>query len=74
MQVAVTIYYPSDVGRFRKTANAFGIAKNTMSMIIRRATKVISNHLTDKCIKWRKSLNPVISFLKNMVSHSVLGL
>ena len=48
MQVAVTIYYPSDVGRFRKTANAFGIAKNTMSMIIRRATKVISNHLTDK--------------------------
>ena len=74
MQVAVTIYYPSDLRRFRKTANAFGIAKNTVSMIIRLVTKVISNHLADKYIKWKKSLNSVLCFLKNMVSHSVLGL
>ena len=41
----------SDKGRFRKTANAFGIAKNTVSMITKQVTKVISNHLVDKYIK-----------------------
>ena len=48
MQVAVKMYDLSDEGRFRKTANAFGIAKNTVSVIIRQVTKGISNHLTDK--------------------------
>ena len=51
MQVAVTIYCLSDEGKFNKTANAFGITKNTVSMIIRRVTKAISNHLADRCIK-----------------------
>ena len=51
IQVAVTMYYLSDEGRFRKTANAFGIAKNTVPMVIRRMTKAISNHLGDKYIK-----------------------
>ena len=51
MQVAVTMYYLSDEGRFRKNANAFGIAKNTVSMIIRQVTKAISNHLADKYFK-----------------------
>ena len=51
MQVAVTMARDDDEGRFRKTANAFGIAKNTVSMITRRATKAISNHLTGKYIK-----------------------
>ena len=51
MQVAVTIYCLSDEGKFSKTANAFGITKNTVSMIIRRVTKAISNHLADRCIK-----------------------
>ena len=35
MQVSVTRYYLSDEGRFRKTANAIEVAKNTVSMIIR---------------------------------------
>ena len=51
MQVSFTIYYLSDEGRFRKTANAFGIAKNTVPMIIRRVTKAISNYLAYKYIK-----------------------
>ena len=34
MQVAVTMYYLSEERRLIKTANAFGIAKNTKSMII----------------------------------------
>ena len=59
MQVAVTMYYLSDERRFRKTANAFGIAKNTLSMIIRQVTKTISNHLTDKYIKERRTKEEV---------------
>ena len=51
MEVAVTMYCLSDEERFRKTVNAFGIAKNTVSMIIRRVTKAISNHLADKYVK-----------------------
>ena len=41
MQVAVTMYILSDEERFRKTTNAFGIAKNTVSMIIQRMTEAI---------------------------------
>ena len=51
MQVSVTMYFLSDEGRFRKTANALGIAKNTVPMIIRRVTKAISNYLAYKYIK-----------------------
>ena len=51
MQVTVTMYYLSEEGRLIKTANAFGIAKNAKSMIIQQVTKMISNHLVDKCIK-----------------------
>ena len=49
--IPVKMYYLSDERRFRKTANAIGIAKNAVSMIIRRVTKAISNHLADKYIK-----------------------
>ena len=35
LQVSVTMYYLSDEGRFRKTANAIEVAKNTVSIIIR---------------------------------------
>ena len=34
-QVAVTLYYLSDEGRLRKTGNAFGIGRSTVSTIIR---------------------------------------
>ena len=35
-QVAVTLYYLSDEGRSRKLANAFGISRSSVSIIIRR--------------------------------------
>ena len=34
-QVAITLYYLSDEGRLRKTANAFGVARSTVSVIVR---------------------------------------
>ena len=41
-QVAVTLYYLSDEGRYLKVANAFGIGKSTVSETVRRVCKCIS--------------------------------
>lgn len=45
MQLAVTLYYLSDEGRLRRTANAFGLSCPCVSKIIRRVTDVITVHL-----------------------------
>ena len=50
-QVAVTLYYLSNEGRMRKVANAFGIGKSTVLIIVRRVTKEISFHLAPKYIQ-----------------------
>ena len=50
-QVAVVLYCLADEGRMRKTANAFGIAKYTVSKIIYRFTKGINIYLGPKFIK-----------------------
>ena len=50
-QVAVTLYYLSDEGRLRKTANAFGISRSSVSLIVRNVTKAISLHLGPKYIQ-----------------------
>ena len=44
-QVAATLYYLSDGGRMRKTANAFGLASCTISRIVKRVTTAISTEL-----------------------------
>ena len=49
-QVAVYLYYVSDEGRLRKTANAFGLSRITVSLIIRRLGKAITRHLGPKYI------------------------
>ena len=49
-QVAVTLYYLSDEGRLRKTANAFGLSRSSVSIIIRRVTHAIAIHLGPKYI------------------------
>jgi hypothetical protein len=50
-QVAATLYYLSDEGRLGKTANAFGISRSSMSLIIRRVTYAIAVHLGPDYIK-----------------------
>lgn len=37
----MTLYYLSDEGRLRKTANAFGLGRSTVSIIIRRVCKAL---------------------------------
>lgn len=49
-QVAITLYYLSDEGRLRKTANAFGLSRSCVSVLVRRVTHAISAHLGPKYI------------------------
>ena len=39
-----------DEGRYRKVANAFGVSRSTVSIVVRRVTKAISHHLGPKYI------------------------
>lgn len=50
-QLGITLYYLSDEGRLRKTANAFGVSRSSVSIIIRRLTQVIAMFLGPKYIK-----------------------
>ena len=50
-QIAATLYYLSDEGRLRKTANAFGISRSAVSLIVRRVSKAIVLHLGPKYIQ-----------------------
>lgn len=50
-QVAVTLYYLSDEGRLRKTANAFGLSRQVVSKIIRKVCNAITTHLAGEYIK-----------------------
>lgn len=49
-QVAITLYYLSDEGRMRKTANAFGISRQAVSKIVRKVCKAITVHLGPKYV------------------------
>jgi len=50
-QVTLTLYYLSDKGRLRKTANSFGLSRLCISVVVRRVTHAISSHLGPRCIK-----------------------
>ena len=50
-QVGITLYYLSDGGRMRKTANAFGVAPSTVSAIVKRVTCAVSKYLGNTYIK-----------------------
>ena len=49
-QVACTLYYLSDEGRLRKTANAFGLSRQVVSKIVRKVCKAITVHLGPRYI------------------------
>ncbi|KAJ8001169.1 hypothetical protein DPEC_G00188490 [Dallia pectoralis] len=50
-RVALTLYYLSDEGRLRKTANAFGVSRQAVSVVVRQTCKAIAVHLGPKYIK-----------------------
>lgn len=71
-QVAVTLYYLSDEGRLRKTANAFGLSRASVSIIIRRVTQAISVNMGPRYIKLPQTENEVKEKVENFYSvHGV---
>ena len=50
-QVGITLYYLSDEGQLRKTANAFGVSRSSVSIITRRVTQGIFMYLGPRYIK-----------------------
>ena len=44
-QVAIMLYYLADEGRYHKVANAFGISRAAVSLVVRRVCSVIANGL-----------------------------
>ena len=50
-QLAVTLYYLADEGRYRKVANAFGISRFSVSITVRKVCKVISLYLSPRFIR-----------------------
>lgn len=49
-KVALTLYYLADEGRLRKTANAFGLSRSAVSVIIRKVCRAITVHLGPRYI------------------------
>ena len=64
-QVAVTLYYLSDEGRLRKTANAFGLSRSYVSVTVRRVCRAITMNLGSKYIKLPRNEGEV----NNLVTH-----
>lgn len=58
-QVAAFLYYISDEGRYRKTANAFGISRASVSILVRKVSKTIVEQLGAEIIKLPESVEDV---------------
>lgn len=50
-KVAVTLYYLAEEGRYRKVANAFGISRASVSIIVRTVTTIIVAQLREMFIR-----------------------
>ena len=54
-QVALTLYYLADKGRMRKTANAFGLSRSTVSNVVRKVCHAICEHMGPLLIRLPKT-------------------
>ena len=64
-QVAIILYYLADEGRYRKVANAFGVARGTVSVVVRRVCFVVTEVLGPKYIKLPKTEEAVVHLANN---------
>lgn len=54
-QMAVNFYSLSDEGRYRKVANAFGISRSSVSLMVRRVCAAVSEYLGPIYVRLRTS-------------------
>ena len=67
-QVAIFLYYISDEGRYQKTANAFGVSRSSVSILIRKVAKIIIEHLGPELIKLSKTVTEVDALTGNFLN------
>ena len=72
-QFGLYLYYVSDEGRFRKTANAFGIARSTVSNIIRKVSHAIVKFLAPSLLMIPESEDEVRDLADNFFEVSWLS-
>ena len=63
-QIAITLYYMADEGRYQKIANAFGVSRSSISLVISRVTNAMSTNLGPKYIKLPGSEDEVAELVK----------
>ncbi|XP_068671197.1 putative nuclease HARBI1 [Montipora foliosa] len=64
-EVALTLYYLADEGRYRKIANAFGISRAWVSITIRNVCAAISEYLGPVYVRLPSNEQKVQEFLIN---------
>ena len=68
-KVACTLYYLSDEGRLRKTANAFGLSRQVVSKIIRDVCRAMTVHLGSEYIKLPSTVAEMEDLVKNFYNN-----
>ena len=65
-QLAMTLYFLKDQGSLSKTANAFGVAICTVSVVVRKVCRVLTKHLGAIYIKLPSSEQEMRQEIKQM--------
>ena len=56
-KLALTLYFLKDTGSIRMTANAFGVAKSTVSIIVHDVCQAITSYLGPKYIRLPRTVD-----------------
>ena len=67
-QVVIFLYYISEEGRYQKTANAFGISRSSVSILIQKVAKILAEHLGPELIKLPKPVTEVEALNENFLN------
>ena len=67
-QVALTLYYLADEGRYRKIDNAFGISRGSVSITIRKVCAAISEYLGPVYVRLPSNEQEVQELVSNFYS------
>ena len=68
-QIASFLYYISDEARYRKAANAFGISRSSVSLMIRKVSKTIVEFMGKDYMKLPETVAEVENLTQKFLEH-----